>query len=103
MHASHIEDDDDDVPYKKKPRTKSHADYDDDVLIQGIYKGDESHIHEDVDTNYDYTTLQPQLPTEKIKQKLPYILRSHNPKQKNYLQQSTGENHHEVVRLIHRY
>lgn len=95
MHASHIEDDD--VSYRKIPRTKSHTDYDDDVLIQGIYKGDESHIHEDVETNYEYTTLQPQPQTETKKHKVPYIMRNQNPRQKNHLQQHAGEHHHRLT------
>lgn len=72
MHASHIEDDFEDLSYKKMPRIRAHPDDYDDFFIQGIYKGDESHVHEDIDSTVVYTTPQPQ--TEVKKQKLPYIL-----------------------------
>lgn len=88
IHASHIEDDIEDTSYRKSPRIKSHPDYDD-IFIQGIYKGDESHVHEDVDSNLEYTTLEPKL--EKKKHKLPYILKNYNIKQHNYkLEQSVA-------------
>ncbi|XP_050431421.1 uncharacterized protein LOC126839987 [Adelges cooleyi] len=80
MHASHIEEDYEDG-YRKSPKHKSHPEYDD-VVIQGIYRGDESHIHEDVDNNnYDYSTGLPQI--KSIKPKLPYMLQKNNGKKKN--------------------
>lgn len=78
MHASHIEDDFEDLQsYKKMPRIKAHPDYDD-FFIQGIYKGDESHVHEDIDSNFAYTT--PQTQTDVKKKKLPFISTNSNLK-----------------------
>lgn len=103
MHASHIEDDsEDDVPYRQFQRTKTHADYDDDVLIRGIYKGDESHVYEQVDTDFDYTTtLAPQPQTETRKHKiLPYAqMKGPNPRQKNNYMLQHDRVHHNMFTL----
>lgn len=80
MHASHIEDDFDDSSHRKFPRTKTQPDYGD-VLIQGIYQGDESHVHEDVGIAPEYTTSQPLQTAKTIvknQQKLPYMLTNYN-------------------------
>lgn len=91
LHASHIEEDYEDS-YRKSPRTKSH-DYDD-TVIQGIYKGDESNVHEDIDSSLGFTTPEPQL--EYKKHKLPYIMKNSNLKQRNFLLQHTGARHNRL-------
>lgn len=98
MHATHIEDDFADLPYRRAPRTaKTHpVDYDD-VAIQGIYKGDESHVHEDIsDDGSEYATVVPPPPPRPETTgslKLPYMLRGASLKQPNrslLLPQPTG-------------
>jgi len=85
MHASHIEDDIEDVPHKKITRIRTNPDHE--VLIRGIYKGDESHVHEDIEySNVEFTTLQPEINTNALNKHIqPYILKTSNLKPNNYL------------------
>lgn len=54
MHATHIEDEFEDVGpqyFKRSPGTRARAaaDYDDESVIQGVYRGDESHVvHQEI-------------------------------------------------------
>lgn len=91
MHASHIEDDfDDNVAHWKATKSKAaHMDYND-QSIQGIYKGDESHVHEDIDDDGQLRHhVSPESMHVGIKKHkiLPFIMSSpHYNKRQNYMQ-----------------